>query len=68
MGRGLCWAVGALTLHALAAGALLLPQSDGFMFVLCLLLWWLPAGWLSATAAAHLIRSHRRARFLKYVR
>lgn len=66
MGRGLCWAIGALTLHALAAGALLLPQPDGFMFVLCLLLWWLPAGWLSATAAAHLIRSHRRARFLKY--
>ena len=66
MGRGLCWAVGALTLHALAAGALLLPQPDGFMFVLCLLLWWLPAGWLSATATAHLVRSHRRARFLKY--
>ena len=66
MGRGLCLALGALIFHALAAGALLLPQPDGFMFVLCLLLWWLPAGWLSATAAAHLVRSHRRARFLKY--
>ena len=66
MGRGLCWAVGALTLHALAASALLLPQADGFGFALCLPLWWLPAGRLSATAAARLVRSHRRARFLKY--
>ena len=68
MGRGLCWAVGVLTLHALAAGALLLPHPDGFGFALCLPLWWLPSGWLSATATAHLVRSHRRARFLKYVR
>jgi len=67
MGRGLCWALGVLTLHALAAGALLLPQSDGFGFALCLPLWWLPGGWLSATAAAHLVRSHRRQRFLKGV-
>lgn len=66
MGRGLCWAVGALTLHSLAVGALLLPQTDGFGFAFCLLLWWLPAGWLSATATAHLVRSHRRQRFLKY--
>ena len=65
-GRGLCWAVGALTLHALAASATLLPQMDGFGLALCLPLWWLPAGWLSATATAHLVRSHRRARFLKY--
>ncbi len=67
MGRGLCWALGTLTLHALATSALLLPQSDGFSFALCLLLWWLPAGWLSATATAHLVRSHRRQRFLKGV-
>jgi hypothetical protein len=68
MGRGLCWALGVLTLHALAAGALLLPQPDGFGFAPCLALWWLPSGWLSATATAHLVRSHRRQRFLKYVR
>lgn len=68
MGRGLGWALGILTLHALMAGALLLPQTDGFGFALCLPLWWLPAGWLSATAAAHLVRSHRRQRFLKGVR
>ena len=68
LGRGLGWAVGALTLHALAASATLLPQPDGFWLALCLPLWWLPAGWLSATASAHLVRSHRRARFLKYVR
>lgn len=68
MGRGLGWALGLLTLHALAAGALLLPQTDGFGFALCLALWWLPSGWLSATATAHLVRSHRRQRFLKYVR
>jgi hypothetical protein len=68
MGRGLGWALGILTLHALAAGALLLPQTDGFGFALCLALWWLPSGWLSATATAHVVRSHRRQRFLKYVR
>ncbi len=68
MGRGLCWAVGALVLHALLTSALLLPDTTGFGFALCLLLWWLPAGWLSATAAARLARSHRRQRFLKYVR
>jgi len=68
MGRGLCWALGVLTLHALAAGALLLPQTDGFGFALCLPLWWLPVGWLSAMATAHLVRSHRRQRFLKRVR
>ncbi len=68
MGRGLCWALGVLTLHALAAGALLLPQPDGFGFALCVALWWLPSGWLSATATAHLVRSHRRQRFLKGVR
>ncbi len=68
MGRGLGWALGILTLHALAASALLLPQPDGFGFALCLALWWLPSGWLSATATAHLVRSHRRQRFLKYVR
>jgi len=67
MGRGLCWALGVLTLHALAAGALLLPRPDGFGFALCLALWWLPSGWLSASATAHLVRSHRRQRFLKYV-
>lgn len=66
MGRGLGWAIGALTLHAIAASALLLPQTDGFGFALCLPVWWLPAGWLSATATAHLVRRHRRARFLKY--
>jgi len=66
LGRGLCWAIGALTLHALAAGALLLPLADGFGFALCLPLWWLPGGWLSASACAHLVRSHRRQRFLKY--
>ena len=68
MGRGLCWALGILSLHALTVGALLLPQTDGFGFALCLLLWWLPGGWLSATATAHLVRSHRRQRFLKSVR
>jgi len=66
MGRGLCLALGGLTLHALAAGLLLLPAPDGFGFALCLFLWWLPAGWLSASAAAHLVRSHRRQRFLRY--
>ena len=68
MGRGLCWALGILSLHALATSALLLPQTDGFSFALCLLLWWLPAGWLSARVTAHLVRSHRRQRFLKGVR
>jgi len=68
LGRGLCWTLGVLTLHALVAGAMLLPRTDGFAFALCLALWWLPAGWLSATATAHLVRSHRRQRFLKYVR
>jgi len=65
-GHGLCWAVSGLTLHALLAGALLLPQQDGFSFVLCLILWWLPSGLLSATATAHLVRSRRRQRFLRY--
>lgn len=68
MGRGLFWALGVLTFHALAAGALLLPQTGGFGFALCLTVWWLPTGWLSAAATAHLVRSHRRQRFLKYVR
>jgi hypothetical protein len=68
MGRGLCWALGILIVHALAASALLLPQEDGFGFALCLALWWLPAGWLSAMATTHLVRSHHRQRFLKGVR
>lgn len=67
MGRGLSWTIGLLTVHALAAGALLLPQTDGFGFALCLPLWWLPGGWLSSVATAHLVRSHRRQRFLKGV-
>ena len=67
LGRGLAGALGLLTVHALLAAALLLPSGDGFIFVLCLLLWWLPSGWLSATATAHLVRSHRRQRFLRRV-
>lgn len=67
-GRGLLWSLSALTAHALLTGALLLPHSDGFWFALCLAVWWLPSGWLSATATASLVRTHRRQRFLKYVR
>lgn len=67
-GRGLLWCLSALTAHALLTGALLLPHGDGFWFALCLAFWWLPSGWLSATATAYLIRTHHRQRFLKYVR
>jgi hypothetical protein len=46
-----------------AVGLVMLPQTEGLIFALFQLLFWLPAGCLSALGTASLVRQHRRLRF-----
>ena len=66
--RGVRNAVGLLILHAAVAGLLLLPRYEGLAFAGWQLLFWLPAGRVSAALTANWIRQARRQRFWQIVR
>jgi hypothetical protein len=51
-----------------AVGLVMLPQTEGLLFALFQLLFWLPAGCLSALGTACLVRQHRRLRFWRSAR
>lgn len=57
-----------LFLDTLVTGFLMLPDLEGIHFALFQALFWLPMGCASAALTATLVRSHRRAGFLRAVR
>jgi hypothetical protein len=58
-------ALALLILVSLGSGLLMLPYTEGVYFALFQLLFWLPAGCVSASTAAALARSYRRQHFLR---
>jgi hypothetical protein len=67
-GRGVRNAVWLLTVHAFATGLLLLPRYEVLAFAGWVLLFWLPAGWVSARVSASYLRQARRQRFWRIAR
>lgn len=51
-----------------AVGLVMLPQTEGLVFALFQLLFWLPAGCLATLGAATLARQHRRLRYWRSAR
>jgi hypothetical protein len=66
--RGVRNAVGILTLHSVVIGLLLLPRVEGLAFAAWQLLFWLPAGRITATVTATALRQARRKRFWQIAR
>ena len=66
--RGVRNVVGLLTTHAIATGLLLLPRYQILAFAGWVLLFWLPAGRISATMATSSLRQARRQRFWRTAR
>ena len=56
------------TTMTVGAGLLMLPQTDVLYFALFQLLFWLPAGCVSASLAANFALSWRRERFFQFGR
>ncbi len=65
---GICRAVGTLAAVSGAVGLLLLPHSEGLQFAAFQLLFWLPAGALSAAVTAGLARQFRLRHFPRTTR
>ena len=68
MAGGVCRAVAALALASGAAGALVLPHPEVLQFALFQLVFWLPAGCLSAAVTASLRRQFRLQNFRRTTR
>ncbi len=66
--RGVRNAVGFLTLHSVVIGLLLLPRVEGLAFAAWQLLFWLPAGRITAGMSAACLRQARRQRFWQIAR
>lgn len=66
--RGVRNAAWLLTAHAFATGLLLMPRYEVLAFAAWVLLFWLPAGRVSATMTASYLRQARRQRFWQIVR
>jgi hypothetical protein len=63
--RSICSALAVLIMASVGAGLQMLPYREGLYFALFQLLFWLPAGCLSASLAATFSLSCRRHRFLR---
>ena len=66
--RGVRNAMCLLALHAVATGLMLLPRVEGLAFAGWQLLFWLPAGRVSAAATGAYLRQARRQRFWQIAR
>ncbi|MCW3099075.1 MAG: hypothetical protein JWL77_4693 [Chthonomonadaceae bacterium] len=66
--RGISIALSILILHSCAVGMLMPSRREGLLFAAWQLLFWLPAGWGSASVTAACLRYVRRQRFWQTAR